>query len=178
LEFSRIEAAEVKLSEDDFDLVDLCHQMGDHFKARCDASGHAFEAYIPPAGVLYQGDERLIKLALNHVLSNAVKFTLPGGKVVFTLQLNDDGSADILVEDTGIGIAEEEIEACFEPFGQANRGLQRAYEGSGLGLTLAKRFVELHQGTITLRSTPDKGTKVTVTLPAARSRGRVIRESA
>ena len=178
LEFSRIEADEVTLSEEDFDLSGLCRQMGDHLNARCEASGHNFEAYVPPAEVQYKGDERLIKLALNHVLSNAVKFTPSGGKIVFTLNLNDDGSAEILVEDSGIGIAEEEIEACFEPFGQANRGLQRSHEGSGLGLTLAKRFIDLHQGTITLQSIVDKGTKAKVTLPAARSRGGAARKSA
>lgn len=168
LEFSRVEFGDVTMNEEDFSLVELCQSLAGHMKTRCAESGHTFEAYLPPADACYLGDEVLIKQALNHLLSNAVKFTPPEGKVVFTLRLNDDGSAQILVEDTGIGIAEEEFETCFEAFGQANRGLERSHEGSGLGLTLAKRFVTLHQGEITLKSKPDSGTTVTVTLPAAR----------
>jgi signal transduction histidine kinase len=178
LEFSRAETGEVTLSEEDFDLVGLCRHLGGHIKSRCEESGHVVEALVPAAEARYRGDERLLKLALNHVLSNAVKFTPRGGKIVFTLNLNDDGSATITVEDSGIGIAESEIATCLEPFGQANRGLSRSHEGSGLGLTLAKRFVELHQGSIALQSKLDVGTKVTITLPASRSYGGAARRSA
>ncbi len=171
LEFSRIEADGVKLDDEDFDLVGLCRKMADHLRTRCGEKGLEFEAYVPPADACYKGDERLIKLALNHVLANAVKFTPEGGRIAFSLNLNDDGSATVTVEDSGIGIPEEEIEACFEAFGQANRGLERSHEGSGLGLTLARRFLELHQGTIALKSRVGQGTKVLITLPAARSRG-------
>ena len=178
LEFSRIEAEDVELNEEDFDLVGLCRQLAGHLGARCEQSGQVLEAFVPPAEACYKGDERLVKLALNHVLTNAVKFTPEGGKIAFTLNLNEDGSASMIVEDTGIGIAAGEIETCFEAFGQANRGLERSHEGSGLGLTLAKRFVEMHQGTISMTSRVDKGTKVIITLPAARSRGGEMRETA
>ncbi|MEQ8356519.1 MAG: CHASE2 domain-containing protein [Kiloniellaceae bacterium] len=178
LEFSRIDAGEVRMDEQEFDLVALCRQMSGHLQTRCEGSGHAFEAHLPPAEACYRGDERLVKIALNHVLSNAVKFTPSGGRVSFRLNLDDDGSARMVVEDAGIGIAENEIDHCFEAFGQANRGLQRTFEGSGLGLTLAKRFIELHQGTISLESEFGKGTKVTIILPATRSRHGAVRESA
>jgi PAS domain S-box-containing protein len=170
LEFSRIDAGEVRMDEQVFDLVGLCRQMAGHLGNRCDETGHIFEAYMPPAEACYYGDERLIKLSLNHVLSNALKFTPSGRRVVFTLNLNEDGSARIVVEDEGIGIAENEIELCFEAFGQANRGLQRAFEGAGLGLTLARRFLEMHEGRISMTSKFGTGTKVTIDLPAARSR--------
>jgi len=179
LEFSRIDTGEVTLDEQVFDLVGLCRQMARHLTNRSEETGHVFEAFLPPAEACYFGDERLIKLSLHHVLSNAMKFTPSGRRISFTLNLNDDGSAKVVVEDEGIGIAENEIEHCFEAFGQANRGLQRTFEGAGLGLTLAKRFLELHQGGISMTSKFDTGTRVIITLPAARGRaGTTGRKSA
>jgi PAS domain S-box-containing protein len=187
LEFSRIEAGEDSLQEEAFDLVDLCRDMAEHLQARAGETGHEVEAYLPPTEACYVGDERLIKLALNQVLSNALKFTPKGGRISFTVDLNDDGSARISIQDNGIGIPADEIETCFEAFQQANRGLERSHEGSGLGLTLAKRFVELHQGTIALKSNDgsgqggaqgSSGTKVTISLPAARRRGGKILQTA
>jgi PAS domain S-box-containing protein len=187
LEFSRIEAGEDSLQEEVFDLVGLCRNMAGHLQARAGEIGHEVEAYLPPTEACYLGDEQLIKLALNHVLSNALKFTPKGGRISFTVDLNDDGSARVAIEDNGIGIPADEIESCFDAFQQANRGLERSHEGSGLGLTLAKRFVELHQGTITLQSrvgggqgAPQEtaGTRVTITLPAARRSGGEILQTA
>lgn len=187
LEFSRIEAGEDSLQEEVFDLVGLCRDMAGHLQARAGETGHTVEAYLPATEARYLGDARLIKLAVNHVLSNALKFTPKGGRVSFTVDLDEGGAARIAIEDSGIGIPADEIESCFEAFQQANRGLERSHEGSGLGLTLAKRFVELHQGTITLQSrvggeqdAPQgtAGTKVTITLPAARRSGGEILQSA
>ncbi|MGF1628418.1 MAG: CHASE2 domain-containing protein [Kiloniellaceae bacterium] len=183
LEFSRIESGDCQLEEADFDLVGLGREVAGRLRARGEETGHDIEVYLPPAEARYEGDERLIRLAINHVLSNALKFTPPGGKVVFAIHLDDDGTAQLVIEDNGIGIEPGKIKACFDAFGQADRGLQRSHEGSGLGLTLAKRFVELHQGTIILRSQQGdelsaSGTKVTITLPAARARGSNARQSA
>ncbi len=168
LEYSRIETGDVSLKEEEFGLVELCSGLAKHMKTRCLESGHAFEAVLPPAEACCRGDERLIKQAINQLLSNAIKFSPAGERITLALHVNDDGSAEIIVEDTGVGISEAEIETCFEAFGQANRGLERSHEGSGLGLTLAKRFVELHQGSIGLASKFGSGTKVTVSLPASR----------
>lgn len=168
LEFSRLEANEANLDERDFDLVGLCRQMADHCALRCRQGSRVFEGYVPPAEARYSGDERLIRLALNHLLSNALKFTPQGGQIAFTLNLNDDGSAEIVIRDTGVGIPEAEIDSCFEAFVQADPSLSRAHEGAGLGLTLAKRLIELHQGSIALRSAVGQGTTVIITLPAAR----------
>jgi signal transduction histidine kinase len=133
---------------------------------------------VPPAEARYIGDERLIRLALDHVLSNALKFTPAGGRIVFMLHLDDDGGARIVIEDSGVGIDPADVEACFEAFRQADRGLGRSHEGAGLGLTLAKRFVELHQGSIALQSRRGDGTRVTITLPAARRCTTAARRSA
>jgi len=182
LEYAQTDVSKSDLDNGVFDLVELCRRQAERLRAAGAASGHDVEAYVPPADAFYRGDMRFIDLALHHVLSNALKFTPQGGRIVLTLNLESDGEAHIVVEDTGIGIKPDDIAACFEPFRQADRGLQRSHEGAGLGLTLAKRFMELHQGSIVLHSRQDgsrgSGTRVTLTLPAARRCVRAARRSA
>jgi signal transduction histidine kinase len=108
-------------------------------------------------------DERKVKQILLNLLSNAVKFTPAGGRVTVTATPSD-GVIEISVSDTGIGIAPEDQAAIFEEFRQVGvAGLQRP-EGTGLGLTLAKKFVELHGGQIWVRS-QGQGSTFTFTLP-------------
>lgn len=178
LEYSRLESGNAQPQDAEFDLVGLCRQVAERLTTAGRASGHAIEASVPPAEAAYLGDERLIRLAVEHVVANALKFTPAGGTIRFMLHLEDDGRARIVVEDTGIGIDPAEIESCFEAFRQADRGLERSHEGSGLGLTLARRFIELHQGSIFVQSRPDHGTNVAITLPGARRCSGAVRRSA
>jgi signal transduction histidine kinase len=99
-----------------------------------------------------------------NLLSNAVKFTPEGGRVSVAAKPNGE-AIEISVADTGIGIAPEDQEAVFEEFKQVGRDYTRKAEGTGLGLALTKRFVELHGGTIKLSSAPGKGSTFTFTLP-------------
>jgi signal transduction histidine kinase len=99
-----------------------------------------------------------------NLLSNAVKFTPRGGEVRVVATLLD-GSAQIAVRDSGIGIAREDQALIFEAFRQVGTDVTRKREGTGLGLTLARRFVELHGGTLRVDSTPGKGSTFTITLP-------------
>ena len=112
----------------------------------------------------FVGDERKIKQILLNLLSNAVKFTPDGGRVDVTARTMD-GKIEIAVRDTGIGIAPEDRAAVFEEFKQVGRDPSRRAEGTGLGLALTKRFVELHGGEIRLESAPGKGSTFTITLP-------------
>lgn len=110
---------------------------------------------------------RLVQILLN-VLSNAIKFTEPGGHII--LRVGVEPSKDsvyyftIVIEDTGIGMSAEEIRNAFTNFNQADSGLNRRYEGAGLGLPLTKKLVELHHGRITIESEKGKGTRVTIRL--------------
>ena len=104
--------------------------------------------------------------AFVYLLDNAVKFNRDGGRVSVTMDGNDQG-VEIRISDTGIGIPPEELEKVFAPFYQVDRRLNRAYEGAGIGLTLAKRYIELHGGALELASTVGTGTTVTVRLPRA-----------
>jgi len=130
------------------------------------AQRHAIELGLevdPQLGEL-QADERKFKQIMLNLLSNAVKFTPDGGKVdVLAKKL--DGKVEVAVRDTGIGIAPEDQALVFEEFRQVGRDNMRKAEGTGLGLALARRFVELHGGAIRLESTPGKGSTFTVSLP-------------
>ncbi len=111
-----------------------------------------------------------MKQVLLNLLSNAVKFTPEGGTITMSAVLND-GMVEISVADTGIGIAPEDQAAVFEEFRQVGTDYARKREGTGLGLALARRLVELHGGSLTLQSEPGKGSTFTFTIPV-RTHGR------
>jgi len=115
----------------------------------------------------YLGDERKIKQILLNLLSNAVKFTPEGGEVRVT-SARRNGGLSLSINDTGIGIAAEDIPKVLAPFGQVESKVRRKHEGTGLGLPLAKQLVELHGGLLTIDSRLDVGTTVTILLPASR----------
>jgi signal transduction histidine kinase len=112
----------------------------------------------------FVADERKVRQITLNLLSNAVKFTPDGGRVDLRAQLVD-GGIEIAVADTGIGIAPEDQAAVFEEFRQVGSDSGRKSEGTGLGLALARRFVELHGGTIRVESAPGRGTTFTFSLP-------------
>ena len=101
-------------------------------------------------------------------MSNAVKFTPPGGKVVLTVTADAAHGFAFKVIDTGIGMAPGDVPKVLAPFQQVDSTLSRKYEGTGLGLPLTKSLVELHGGTLDIASEPGAGTTVTVWLPAER----------
>ncbi len=110
-------------------------------------------------------DPLRFRQVLNNLLSNAVKFTAAGGKVTVMTLLGRDGSAQLVVRDTGVGMREEDIPRAMEPFQQLDGGLTRNFPGTGLGLPIAKGLVEAHGGTLEITSAPGRGTAVTITLP-------------
>jgi signal transduction histidine kinase len=112
----------------------------------------------------FVGDERKVKQILVNLLSNAVKFTPEGGKIQVRAGL-DDGTVKISVGDTGVGIAPEDQEAIFEEFRQVGSNYAQKREGTGLGLSLTRKFVELHGGKIWVESESGKGSIFTFTLP-------------
>ncbi len=116
---------------------------------------------LPPVRV----DLTRIRQVLLNLLSNAIKFTPPDGSVTVTARARD-GTVEIAVRDTGIGMDEADIPKALEPFGQISNAMTRAHEGTGLGLPLSKSLVELHGGRFSLASRPGAGTTVTINLPA------------
>jgi signal transduction histidine kinase len=122
---------------------------------------------LDPNVRLIRADDRRLRQILINLLSNAVKFTPEGGRVrVSGFMKNDDLAIE--VNDTGIGIAAEDIPKAMISFGQVESRVSRKYEGSGLGLPLAKHLVELHGGALTIASQVNVGTTVTIILPSSR----------
>jgi signal transduction histidine kinase len=113
-------------------------------------------------------DRRKIRQVLLNLVSNAIKFTPPGGEVTISAKLERKGGMTLVVADTGIGIAREDIARALTPFGQVESSLARRYEGTGLGLPLTRALVERHGGEMVLESEPGKGTRVYVRLPRER----------
>ena len=112
----------------------------------------------------FVADERKLKQIVLNLLSNAVKFTPDGGRIDVAARLDTD-KIEVSVKDTGIGIAREDQELVFEEFRQVGRHYTNKQEGTGLGLALTRKFVELHGGSIRLESEPGKGSTFTFTLP-------------
>ena len=117
---------------------------------------------------LLHADERKVKQILLNLLSNAIKFTPDGGKVTLKIWSHAESGYLFQVSDTGIGIPLENISMALAPFQQIDSGLNRKYDGTGLGLPLTKSLVEMHGGYLDLQSKVGVGTTVTVRLPAER----------
>jgi len=135
-------------------------------RKRAEEAGVALEVTVSPELPVIEADHLRMRQVLLNLLSNAIKFTPAGGKVSVTAEHRQDGLA-ITVRDTGIGMASEDIPRALQPFVQVDTSLARRHGGTGLGLPLAKLFVDLHGGQFTIRSALGKGTEVTVVLPAA-----------
>ena len=133
-------------------------------RERAQRGGVALRLEADPELRSIEGDERKLKQVVLNLLSNAVRFT-PRGGAVGVVAKRVDGAVEIAVTDTGVGIAAADQEAIFEAFRQAGSDVIRKREGTGLGLALVRRFVELHGGTIRVRSAPGRGSTFTVTLP-------------
>ncbi|HDR89160.1 MAG TPA: hybrid sensor histidine kinase/response regulator [Bacteroidetes bacterium] len=116
-----------------------------------------------PENLYMEADAGEIEIIFNNLLSNAVKYNKDGGEVFFTLKEEND-RIRIVVEDTGIGMKKEDTEKLFHEFVRIRNGKTRHISGSGLGLSITKKFVELYNGEITVESEPDKGSTFTVWL--------------
>ena len=164
LDLSKIEAGKMELQASDFDLPAALKTAVALVKER--AQGHAIQLSleIAPGLETIHADERKFKQIMLNLLSNAVKFTPDGGSICVKAQ-RDGAMVEISVTDTGAGIAPQDHAAVFEEFRQVGNDSARKAEGTGLGMPLTKRFVELHGGEIRLKSVLGKGSAFIFTLP-------------
>ena len=169
LDLSKAEAGKLDLRESSFRLEEAVERALGMMRPHANRAGIALELERGPAveGLELLGDERKIKQVLLNLLSNAIKFSASGSQVTVGIARSKEGVV-VEVGDEGIGIPAEEIGRALEPFHQVDSTLSREREGTGLGLPLAKRMIELHDGWMSIESTPDVGTRVRFTLPAAR----------
>lgn len=175
LDMAKIEAGRLELYPADVDVAALlteCLELVEALAARKSVA----VSCLPVAGgpspdepafgrLVIKADPIRLRQAVLNVISNAIKFTPSGGGVSVSAERSAAGGVVIVVSDTGIGMTADEIRIAQEPFRQVNSYLTKSEAGTGLGLPLAKRFVEAHGGTLLVESEPGVGTRVTLTLP-------------
>jgi signal transduction histidine kinase len=164
LDLSKVEAGRMELDPSAFDLVAALESCLTLVRERATRHGIALELAVVESLGQIVADERKVRQVVLNLLSNAVKFTPEGGRVSVGVAPTD-AETEISVSDTGIGIAPEDQEAIFEEFRQAGVDSAGKREGTGLGLALAKKFVELHGGRIWVTSEVGKGSTFTFTIP-------------
>ncbi len=164
LDFAQLEAGEVDLELKQTDLSQVIRSVEREFRARAEQKGLAFDVQLPANPISCRADSTALTRALSNLLSNATKFTDDGSVTVAVQQAGEE--VIITVSDTGIGISEDFLPRLFDEFEQESTGLDREHEGSGIGLTITKRIVELMEGSIEVESEKGKGTTFLVRLPA------------
>jgi GAF domain-containing protein len=164
LDLSKVEAGRMELELATFDLPLAIDNARTFVRERAVKHGINLDVTVDERLGDFTGDERKVKQILLNLLSNAVKFTPEGGRIGINAR-QADGAVEISVSDTGIGIAPEDQAKIFEEFRQVGGDYAHKKEGTGLGLTLAKKFVELHGGRIWVESEVGKGSKFTFSLP-------------
>src|SRR5262249_45379341 len=137
----------IELRRETVELAELVRDAVDSSRPHMDSAGHSLTIELPGTGVALDADRARISQALLNILNNAAKFTPPGGRVTLSAVV-DRGHVEIRVRDNGIGIRPEMLPRLFEMFTQADHSLDRAHAGLGIGLSLARTLVELHQGTL------------------------------
>lgn len=174
LDASRIDHGTFKLLEQEVDAAELaqvavrnCRQLTAQTNVTLTADYRSIRAEI-------RGDLVRLKQILDNLLTNAIKFTPALGTVELTVREELDGGLSFIIRDTGIGIEKKDLELVFQPFVQADVGMNRQFGGTGLGLPIARKLARAHGGEITLESSPGEGTTATFHLPV----DRVIRNGA
>jgi PAS domain S-box-containing protein len=169
LDYAKVEAGELVLHEEPLDLSAEFRAAIGIIEAKALAGKVTVRLHVATAMPYLRADPIRQKQILLNLLSNAVKFTPPGGRVALSAAMAPNGDFLITVEDDGCGIEPADLPKVFEAFWQADNARNRRADGTGLGLPLVRRLVEMHDGRIAITSEIGRGTRVVVTLPAART---------
>ncbi|MBT6096513.1 MAG: hypothetical protein HOH04_16630 [Rhodospirillaceae bacterium] len=162
LDLSKIEAGEIDLNRTEFELANAIEECVKLFRYNRDVASKRIQLRLSDETPRLVADDRIFKQIMINLLSNADKYTPAGGQIVIASQLGEAGSIILKIQDTGIGIASEDIERVLEPFGQARMNASITHNGTGLGLSLSKKLMELHGGTLEIDSEPNVGTTITL----------------
>ena len=166
LDISKIESGTMTIDQEPLDLSEMTRDCCALMALRAQAGEIEVERVVGPDLPPLLGDRRALKQVVINLLSNAIKFTPAGGRVVLAI-VRDGDMIDLSVADTGIGISANDLPRLGDPFFQAKGSYDRAYEGTGLGLSVVRGLVGLHGGRLTIESAPGVGTRVAVRLPIA-----------
>ena len=168
LDVSKIEAGAIDMADEEVVIAGAAKACLSMIRERADRAGVRLESDIPADLPDVRGDNLRVKQVLLNLIGNAVKFTSSDGRVLVTAGVMD-GGVFVTVMDTGIGIAQEDLERVTEPFSQAAHAMTCGYEGTGLGLSLVKSLMALHDGKLVIESEPDQGTVATIHFPEHRT---------
>ncbi len=168
LDLSKLEARSMQLGHDKIDPVALARDCVKLVETLAASAGVRIAMEGPGTALRLDGDEKRLTQVLLNLLSNAVKFSHHGGRVTLSQRIDDEGRWIAAVRDEGIGMDDAGIATALQPFGQVENSWTKRYAGTGLGLPLAKRLIELHDGKLTIESALGRGAIVTIILPASR----------
>ncbi|AZO94783.1 HAMP domain-containing sensor histidine kinase [Halocella sp. SP3-1] len=164
IDLTRIEADDFKLDLKECDIVKLMHKLGEEVYDQINRRGRSFRIKSQLGTRVIVCDPSIIERIILNLLSNALKFTKKGDQIIITISENDNFLI-ISVRDTGIGIEKDKQALIFQEFRQADETFSRINEGSGIGLSIVKSLVELHEGTIEVDSIPGSGSDFLIKLP-------------
>jgi signal transduction histidine kinase/ActR/RegA family two-component response regulator len=178
LDVSRITTDKLVLRKEVVDLAEVIQGAADTVKPLFEARQHQLHLHVAPQSILLEADGVRLSQVISNLLNNSAKFSEPGGRVDVHVQL-DGGHVEVRVTDTGIGISEEMLSEVFEMFRQADNSIEKIRSGLGVGLTLAKRLVELHGGTISASSRGlGEGSEFVVRLPVVNAASYLLERRA
>jgi len=167
MDLSRVSRGVINIRKERMDLRPILTQAAETVRAMYDTQGHTLSIHLPEEALAVQGDANRLLQVFGNLLTNAAKFTDPGGTITVRAQQTGEEVA-VSVEDNGIGIAQEQLATVFDMFAQVDRSMQRAQGGLGIGLNIVKHMVTLHGGRIEVLSAGlGTGTRFTVFLPRA-----------
>ncbi len=164
LDMSKIEAGKFKIVKEPFEVASLVKSCCELMRHTAEQRSLSLIVDVAPGIPELPADKRACKQMLLNVISNAIKFTDPGGWVRVSARVEGE-SVELAVADNGIGIAEADLPKLGNPFVQANNSYDRSYDGAGLGLSVVKGLARLHGGQLELASTLGQGTTATILLP-------------
>ncbi len=167
LDLSKIEVGRRDLQPEVMDIANTIASATRMIERRAESAGLTLRLEPDDDLPLLKGEERSIKQIILNLLSNAVKFTDPGGYIAIRATCNKSGGLDLSVTDTGIGIAQQDLQRVFTPFVQIDTGRPSQANGAGLGLPLVKSLAEMHNAEVMIDSTPGVGTTITIRFPAS-----------
>lgn len=170
LDMSRVEAGKLELRETEIDIMLAVDHAIELVGVTADGKGVTLQRALPAILPRLYADERLVRQMLLNLISNAIKFTPEGGSIEVAAAVLTDGGLAIRVRDTGVGMTDHQLQRVFEPFSQGDSLRAREAGGSGLGLPITRRLIELHDGQVHLSSRKSAGTTATLIFPATRVR--------
>jgi two-component system, cell cycle sensor histidine kinase DivJ len=171
LDLTKAEAGKLELLEDVIDVGEVVQSVARVTRGAIETAGLTMAIDLPPGLPRLRADERKTRQVLFNLVGNAIKFTHAGGRIEISGSFDRQAGLRISVADTGIGIAADDLPRVLEPFVQLDSSLSRQHHGTGLGLPAVKTFIELHGGSLQLRSVVGSGTEAAVTFPPERAVG-------